>query len=63
MTRFTERPDDDEAYEAADNARFMADTDQQNDETEPGICPHCSGSGEGQNDGSTCSYCKGKGEI
>lgn len=30
---------------------------------EPGICPHCSGSGEGQHEGSRCNYCKGKGEI
>lgn len=33
------------------------------DDATPGICPHCNGSGEGQNEGSTCSYCKGKGEI
>lgn len=56
-----QHPDDDEDY-ARDEARFMADTDQP-DDYEPGICPHCNGSGEGQNDGSTCSYCKGKGEI
>lgn len=61
MKRFTERPDDDEDY-ARDEARFMADTDQQ-DDTEPGICPHCNGSGEGQYDGKTCRFCKGKGEI
>ena len=54
--------DDDEDYEAADNARFMADTDQQ-DDTEPGICPHCNGSGEGQYDGKTCRFCKGTGET
>ena len=53
---------DDEDYEAEDNARFMAD-DQPDDEIWHCICQHCSGSGEGQNDGSTCSYCKGKGEI
>jgi len=29
---------------------------------EPGICPACSGSGEGQNEGSRCHYCKGRGE-
>ena len=25
------------------------------------ICPHCNGSGEGQYDGTTCRFCKGKG--
>jgi len=25
------------------------------------LCPHCNGSGEGQYDGTTCSYCKGGG--
>lgn len=24
-------------------------------------CPHCGGTGEGQYDGQSCSYCKGKG--
>ena len=31
--------------------------------SEPGICPACSGSGEGQYDGTTCSQCKGQGEC
>lgn len=30
---------------------------------EPGICPRCSGSGEGQHEGTTCTLCKGEGEI
>lgn len=30
---------------------------------EPGICPACSGSGEGQYDGTTCRQCKGQGEC
>ncbi|MBS3953665.1 MAG: hypothetical protein KGZ88_12015 [Methylomicrobium sp.] len=30
---------------------------------EPGICPACEGSGEGLFDGSTCSLCKGLGEL
>ena len=30
---------------------------------EPGICPHCNGSGEGQHEGSRCNYCKGMGEL
>ena len=54
--------DDDEDYRAQDEARFIAD-DQPDDEIWHGICPHCSGSGEGQNEGSTCNFCKGKGEI
>ena len=29
---------------------------------EPGICPACNGSGEGQHEGSRCSICKGRGE-
>ena len=27
------------------------------------ICPQCNGSGEGSHDGSTCSACKGSGEV
>ena len=27
-----------------------------------GYCPYCSGSGEGQYEGTRCSACKGKGE-
>ena len=30
---------------------------------EPGICPACNGSGEGQFEGTTCYHCKGKGEV
>lgn len=53
--------DDDEDYRAQDEARFMAD--DQPDDYEPGICPHCNGSGEGQYDGTTCRFCKGTGET
>ena len=53
--------DDDEDYEAEDNARFLAD--DTTDDYEPGICPHCNGSGEGQYDGKTCRFCKGTGET
>jgi hypothetical protein len=28
-----------------------------------GICPACSGSGEGMHEGTTCRACKGKGEL
>lgn len=31
------------------------------DELEGNICGKCSGSGEGQYDGTTCWHCKGKG--
>ena len=30
---------------------------------ESGICDACNGSGEGYSDGTTCSKCKGKGEV
>lgn len=33
------------------------------EEGDPGICPTCSGSGEGRYEGSTCYACKGKGEV
>ena len=55
--------DDDEDYNAQDEeAENMADNESP-DGYEPGICVHCNGSGEGQYDGSTCRFCKGKGEI
>ena len=31
------------------------------DDDDEGICPSCSGSGEGMYEGQTCSRCKGKG--
>lgn len=37
--------------------------EEQVEDDELGICPACSGSGEGQNEGSTCSRCKGMGEV
>ncbi len=40
-----------------EEAEYMAD------DYEPGICPACSGSGEGATEDSRCSACKGKGEI
>jgi len=30
---------------------------------ESGICSACNGSGEGYSEGTTCSKCKGKGEV
>jgi hypothetical protein len=32
-------------------------------DSEPGICPACSGSGEGMHEGTTCYQCKGAGEC
>jgi DnaJ-class molecular chaperone len=32
-------------------------------DSEAGICPTCSGSGEGMHEGTTCYVCHGKGEI
>lgn len=46
-----------------DEAEYMADDDTCTEDYEPGICPACSGSGEGQYEATTCSACKGKGEI
>ena len=54
----TVMPDDD----YLDEARLMAD-DNWHDSEEPGICPACNGSGEGQHEGTTCCTCKGEGEI
>ena len=33
------------------------------DEDDDDICIHCNGSGEGQYDGTRCSWCKGRGAI
>jgi len=41
-------------YDAC-NDRYADDDDDE------GICPSCSGSGEGMYEGQTCSRCKGKG--
>jgi DnaJ-class molecular chaperone len=40
-----------------------SDFDLDEDDVEHGICPNCSGSGEGNFDGSTCFVCGGSGEI
>ena len=41
------------------------DDDQEDlpEDYEPGICPACGGSGEGQHESSRCYVCKGKGEV
>lgn len=51
----------DDADDARDHARMMSDDGP--DECEEGICPACSGSGEGMHDGSVCPTCKGAGEC
>jgi len=33
------------------------------EDDESGICAACNGSGEGYSEGTTCSKCKGKGEV
>ena len=43
-----------------DWAAYMADDGLP--DTEPGICPACSGSGEGEFDGAVCLTCRGRGE-
>lgn len=44
--------------------QYDADDDAHQDDTEDEICcPACNGSGEGMTDGSTCSSCKGRGEL
>ena len=44
-----------EIYAVPDDGIYECDS-------EPGICDACSGSGEGQYDGSVCPVCKGLGE-
>lgn len=46
-----------------DDAAYLCDDDQDDANDETGICPACSGSGEGMHEGTTCRSCKGKGEI
>ena len=53
--------DEDWRNDARDYDRLMADDGP--DDSEPGICPRCSGSGEGQHEGTTCTLCKGQGEV
>lgn len=64
------RMSQDNDFQTMDNARAVVDQldDIINDlddmiaGSEPGICPACSGSGEGQNEGAKCYQCKGQGE-
>jgi len=52
--------DDDYLDDARDLDRLMSDDGP---DSEPGICPACNGSGEGQHEGTTCYQCKGAGEC
>jgi len=55
------------ATDPRENLLLEEDDDQPDDDTEadyePGICPACSGSGEGMHEGTTCRACKGRGEA
>lgn len=49
-----------------DESLFWSEDEPEPENTpdcEPGICPACSGSGEGYSDDSRCNACKGKGET
>ena len=35
----------------------------EDNQEDPGLCGHCSGSGEGMHDGSRCMYCRGSGSA
>jgi hypothetical protein len=66
MSNNTQQQNDDfraawDATNARWKARLMADDGP--DDSEPGICPACNGSGEGMHDGTTCGTCKGEGEC
>ena len=46
-----------------DEDDYIDEDDYEYKDEEDGICPDCSGSGEGLNEGTTCRTCKGKGEA
>ena len=50
--------DDDEDLDPEDVISHVLDDDEILN-----ICPDCNGSGEGQREGSTCPYCRGKGTV
>jgi hypothetical protein len=41
---------------------WLKKQNQEDEEDELGICPACSGSGEGMYEGQSCRVCRGKGE-
>ena len=49
---------EEDKHAAADFDPYFTDTD----DSEPGICPTCNGSGEGMFDGAICNDCRGGGE-
>lgn len=53
-------PRDSLLLEDADEGEDGTENDAEN---EGGICPTCSGSGEGRYEGSDCYACKGRGKI
>jgi len=53
--------DDDDRYSISIKDEYGGDVEDP--DCEPGICPACSGSGEGMHEGTTCRACKGRGEA
>jgi DnaJ-class molecular chaperone len=51
-------------YDTEEIDEFVLDLEDDEDveDDELGICPSCSGSGEGQYEGTRCRTCKGRGE-
>lgn len=41
---------------------YGVDDEEHDDDNDEGYCPACSGSGEGQYDGTHCPVCHGRGE-
>lgn len=54
--------DHDTGCEYLDDCACCLGADEELEDDEPGICPACNGSGEGQYDGSRCGSCGGWGE-
>ena len=50
-------------FYSTDSDRVNSHWEQLEPEVEPELCVHCNGSGEGQYDGTRCSYCGGRGSV
>lgn len=50
-------------FYSTDSDRVNSHWEQLEPEIEPELCVHCNGSGEGQYDGTRCSYCGGRGSV
>ena len=50
-------------FYSTEDARVENHWEQCKPEVEPELCTACNGSGEGQYDGTRCSYCGGRGSI